>query len=303
MLERDGFYKALLDNLSDGVYAVDKQGGITYWNSGAERLAGYTSEEVIGKKSSDDLLMHLDEEGSQFSAAKSIMVPTLRRGAVQEAEVYLQHKQGHRLPVSIRIAPIRDAEGNIVGAVHVFSDNSARMVSQKRIQQLEEMALLCPLTEVGNRRAAELKLQGELNEFHRYGWPFGVLYIDVDRFKNVNDTYGHDTGDEVLRMVAKTVANSLRGFDFLARWGGEEFLGIIANVDKESLTTVANRCRFLVENSKLVKESVKIGVTISIGATLAEPGDSAQTLVKRADRLLYQSKADGRNRVTVAQRL
>jgi len=298
-IERD-FYKSLLDNLYDGVYFVDTERRITYWNLGAERLTGYDTEEVVGRFCRENILEHVDENGTRL--CESSLCPaakTLRDGQPREEEVYLHHKKGHRLPVAIRVAPIMSPDGKIVGAVEVFSDNTPRVISKQTIGELQRIALLDPLTEVGNRRYAEMNLKFRLAEQDRYGWPFGILFIDIDDFKDVNDRFGHEVGDDVLRMTARTLAGSLRSFDLVSRWGGEEFLAIVVNVDSGSLFAVAEKLRKMVEQSKIAYDSENIGVTVSIGGTLALKSDSVDTIVKRADELMYRSKAEGRNCTTL----
>ena len=161
------------------------------------------------------------------------------------------------------------------------------------------MALLDPLTGMGNRRFVEIGLNSRLNELQRYGWKFGLLFIDIDHFKKVNDLYGHETGDMVLKMVAGTLVHNARSFDLIGRWGGEEFVAIIANVTGEELLRIARKYRALVGESNVLAGKDRISVTISIGATLARPDDSPETLLNRADQLMYQSKLSGRNRVTM----
>jgi diguanylate cyclase (GGDEF)-like protein len=140
-----------------------------------------------------------------------------------------------------------------------------------------------------------MKLHSCLTEFKLQTFPFGVLFIDIDHFKKVNDTYGHNTGDKVLKMVATTLSCNIRTTDFLGRWGGEEFVAIIPNLKQEQLVHLANKLRHLVAGSQLQLERSAVRVTISIGATLAQEEDSVETLVERADQLLYQSKTSGRN--------
>ena len=147
-----------------------------------------------------------------------------------------------------------------------------------------------------------MNLRSRLDELKRYGWPCGVLFADIDNFKDINDRYGHTTGDNILKMVAQTLASSLRSYDVLGRYGGEEFIAIIANVTREKLYSFANRLCLLVEQSSLKTESGKISVTVSIGATLAKISDTVDTVVKRADQLMYYSKTAGRNRVTMEPR-
>lgn len=294
------FYKNLLDNLYDGVYFLDAARRITYWNKGAERLTGYRAGEVIDCYCRNDILMHVDETGNKLCETDLCpALKTLKDGRLREDEVYLRHKRGHRVPVSIRVAPILGPDGLVVGAVEIFSDNTSKVRTREAIQELQRIALLDPLTQVGNRRYAELNLRARLAEQDRYGRPFGILFIDLDNFKAVNDGYGHGVGDDVLKMTAMTLRNSLRPFDLMCRWGGEEFLGIIVNVDSGRLRSVGEKLRAMAEQSSLTFEAQTIRVTVSIGATAALPADSEDALVKRADELMYLSKQAGRNRVTV----
>jgi diguanylate cyclase (GGDEF)-like protein len=218
-------------------------------------------------------------------------------GCPREAEVFMRHQSGHRVPVSVRASPVRNGGGQITGAVEVFSDNSAKNAAEDKIVQLEGLALLDPLTGVGNRRHVEIRLQAALGGFERYGWAYGVLFLDVDHFKKVNDTAGHEAGDQVLRMVARTLAGSLRSVDSFGRWGGEEFVAVVTNTTEDDLRVVAERCRCLVEHSALEADTGRIRVTISVGGSMARTGDTTETLMERADRLMYRAKTGGRNRV------
>lgn len=293
----DSFYKTLLDSLYDGVYFVDKDRRITYWNKGAERITGFVPSEVLGKRCLDNILMHSDKEGNLLCVTLCPLAASIKDGKERNADVYLRHKDGHRVPVTVRAAPIVDGRGAIIGGVEVFTDTTPTAVAFARMAELEKLAYIDPLTGLANRRFAEITLEARLEELQRYGWRFGVIFIDIDNFKIVNDQFGHDTGDEALKTVAKTLQNSVRSFDLVSRWGGEEYLAVIANIEGDELIAAANRCRALVEQSSISgKPSLK--VTISLGATLALDRDSVKTLVKRADQLMYQSKAAGRNCVS-----
>ena len=292
------FYEQLLENLSDGVYFCNSQREITYWNRGAEVLTGFTRKEMVGSHCWNDLLLHVDDDGVNLCTEGCPLSETIKTGEGQERLAFLRHKEGHRLPVLVRTMPVRDENGAVVGAVEVFSRQSFRNDMVKRIQELEKEALVDPLTRMVNRRHLEASLQTRIEELNRYGWQFGLLFIDIDHFKRVNDDHGHDTGDKLLRLVAMTLSNSVRPFDLVGRWGGEEFLAIVVNVNQEQLTHIANRARSLVAQSTLQLDDQSLGVTISIGATLAARGDDVDSLVQRADELMYESKARGRNRIT-----
>jgi len=295
--DSDNFYHAILDNLYDGVYFVDRTRKITYWNKGAERITGYPSGEVIGNRCSDNILMHVDSHGTLLCRDLCPLAAAMLDGSERTADVYLRHKDGHRVSVNVRITPLRDERGAIVGGVEVFTDNSLKLSAIARTEAFEKLAYLDPLTGTANRRFAEITLHARYEEFKRYGWPFGVIFIDIDRFKCINDDCGHQAGDEVLKMVAKTLLNSARSFDVVARWGGDEFIAVIANVDREQLIATANRFRTLVEQSSRAAGPVQ-QVTISVGATLARNSDTEAALLERVDRLMYESKKAGKNRVT-----
>jgi diguanylate cyclase (GGDEF)-like protein len=219
-------------------------------------------------------------------------------GAERSTEVFLHHKDGHRVPITVRVAPIRDDHGMITGGIEIFTDNTPAATALERVMEFERLVYIDPLTGLANRRYAEITLNARFEELQRYGWPFGVIFIDIDRFKDVNDRHGHDIGDEVLRMVAKTLLNSVRSFDVVGRWGGEEFLAVIANVNREELLATVNRFRVLVEQSS-IPAVPGLRVTISLGATLARLGDETASIIKRVDKLMYESKAAGRNSATV----
>jgi PAS domain S-box-containing protein len=201
MLVDAEFYRSVIENLHDGVYSTDLDRRITFWNNGAERLTGYSRDEVMGRPCSDNLLDHVDHHGVSLCKGLCPLAQTLADGLTREAEVYLRHRDGYRVPVSVRVSPIRDREGVVIGAVEVFSDVSTKRTLEEQVQTLQKMALIDPLTSLGNRRYLEMSLRSKLNELKRYGMPFGVLFLDVDRFKSVNDTYGHDVGDQILKRL------------------------------------------------------------------------------------------------------
>jgi diguanylate cyclase (GGDEF)-like protein/PAS domain S-box-containing protein len=300
MPDKDDFYQSLLDNLYDGVYFVDQKRRISYWNRGAERITGYAAADVLGKGCADNLLMHIDQEGRNLCDGCCPLSESLSDGQQSSKEIYLLHKDGHRVPISVRVSPIRDEQGAIIGAVEVFTDNTTKAAMTERLAEIERIAYVDTLTSLANRRYTEIALASRFEEMQRYGWPYGVIFTDIDNFKHVNDRYGHDVGDEVLKMVAKTIVNSTRSFDVVGRWGGEEFLAIIANVSGEELIRTANRFRLLVEKSRLPGEH-SIHVTVSLGAAIARPGETTQELIKRVDEYMYRSKAEGKNRVTADQ--
>ena len=298
MIIDNDFSKTILENLFDGVYFVDCDRKILYWNKGAENITGYTSSEVIGKRCCDNI-NHVDDYGIQLCMTTCPLAKTVADSMPREMNLYIRHKKGHRVPVLIRTIALRHSLGRVIGAVEIFSDSSPKLAITQKIKELEKMALLDPLTELANRRYIELNMQTKLDEMRRYGRPFGILFMDIDHFKKVNDLHGHDIGDKVLIMVSNTFMKNVRASDIVGRWGGEEFLSIMPNINEDQLYFFANKLRVLVEQSGFSLDSGIVQVTVSIGATLAQPKDTTETLLERADKLLYYSKATGRNRVSI----
>ena len=293
------FHKQLLDNLFDGVYFVDGDRRIRYWNRGAERLTGYTPGEAIGRKCSDNFLCHMDEKGALLCHDRCPLVRAMDSGAVQETEVSLRHKSGERVFVCVRVSPMSDAGGNIIGATEVFTEVTARTRIERRVRQLQKLAFVDELTQLPNRRFMEVRLRQKLELLREFGKSAGVLLIDIDRFKTVNDTFGHQSGDEVLRAVSHTLVRAVRPTDIVGRWGGEEFVVILLGISADTLHFIAERCRTFIAEMELSKNEQRFQVTISIGATLIGERDSVDAIIQRADQLLYRSKQGGRNRTTV----
>jgi len=295
----DLFYRRMLDNLFDGIYFVDGERKITFWNKGAERLTGYPREEAVGRICCENFLSHVDDSGSPICASGCLLTQVLENGTSREKELYLQHKDGHRVPVSVRAVPITGEDGRITGAVQIFSDNSSHIAARRRIEELEQLALLDPLTRIGNRRYLEMTLEARLSETARYNTQVAVFFVDIDDFKVVNDTYGHDAGDEVLKVATRTLSGVIRPTDILGRWGGEEFVAAASNINKEAAAAIGERFRTLIEGSSVPLADDTIHFTISVGATIARKNDNLASVIRRADQIMYQAKNTGKNRVKV----
>jgi diguanylate cyclase (GGDEF)-like protein len=171
---------------------------------------------------------------------------------------------------------------------------------KQALTELERQALTDPLTQVPNRRHLYQIAEREIARTRRYNYPFSSLIIDIDCFKQVNDNYGHLSGDEVLCSVAAMIKNSLRREDFFARFGGEEFVVLLPGTDTNSALCVANRIRYLIATSHLVVQAQSIPITVSIGiATFGFADHNLDGLLERADEALLTAKNQGRNRCVV----
>ncbi len=255
---------------------------------------------MIGKRCSDNILRHIDKNGKELCNTDCPLSYAMKYDAPTRANVFLHHKDGHRIPVLVRANPIKNNKGEIVGAVELFFDNSYIVTLKERLKDLEEVAMLDELTKLSNRRFIELSVQSKILETKRYNRLYGILFIDLDDFKEINDSYGHNVGDRVLKMVATTLRSNVRYFDIVGRLGGDEFVVIVEVKSKENLKAIAVKLLALIKESFIVVNDDKVvRVNASIGGYIISPDDTVETALGRADKFMYESKQRGKNKVTI----
>ncbi|MCF3630783.1 sensor domain-containing diguanylate cyclase [Thalassospiraceae bacterium LMO-SO8] len=201
------------------------------------------------------------------------------------------------------------ADDSEAAFVHAIADILALVVRQKTLEEklektvleLERQAYFDPLTKLYNRRSFDERL-AEQHEFaRRSGAPLSCFMLDLDFFKKVNDTYGHPSGDQVLRAVGQHLNQAKRRYDIAARYGGEEFCVVLPDTDLGTAADVAERLRRQIEEAEFdMGDGTRISITVSIGVAVLGPGQSAEDLVKAADTALYRAKQAGRNRIEAA---
>lgn len=171
---------------------------------------------------------------------------------------------------------------------------------QRDLDDVRRESLLDPLTKIANRKSFDQGMDQAITDAESLAAPLCLMIIDIDHFKSFNDTYGHQTGDQVLRLVAMTLKSNIKGKDLAARYGGEEFVAILPATDLDGAVIVAENIRRAIQSKELLKRSTneKLGrITASFGVAAYRPGDTAAMLIERADRCLYAAKHAGRNRV------
>jgi diguanylate cyclase (GGDEF)-like protein/PAS domain S-box-containing protein len=291
-------YKYVLNGVKDGVYYVDKNRKITFWNKSAERITGFGFEEVIDHYCYDNILNHVDPEGNALCHNGCPLHQTLEDGKERTGTVFLQHKDGYRVETTVYIVPIIE-DGEIIGAVETFDEKLDLSEVEKNMEKLRNLAYYDQLTGLPNRRYLDEHLELKLKAFEKMHLAFGIAVFDIDHFKHINDTYGHDVGDDILKGLGTMLKQAMRGDDFVARWGGEEFVAVLNLENLDELKGLSERLRFLVEHSGFRKYDPTIHITISVGGTLATSQDTVASMFKRADEMLYKSKTTGRNCVNV----
>ena len=290
---------ALLEAMSEAVYVVDLDRIITYWNRFAEELTGYSAATVIGRGCHDGLLNHVDECGNSMCGTRCPLLGTIHDGEPRQTSAFLHHQEGHRVPVAVRSAALRGADGAIRGAVEVFHDDTRNRALTEQLGHAQREALTDPLTGIANRRSLRQTLRLRRDEHSRYGRGYAVLFADVDLFKAVNDQHRHHVGDRVLKLVAATLRDCTRSSDTVGRWGGDEFLLITPTTEAHEAIAFADRARGLVASAWTSDRRHRVAVTLSIGVALAHADEPTRQLVDRADRAMLTAKRDGRNRTVL----
>jgi diguanylate cyclase (GGDEF)-like protein/PAS domain S-box-containing protein len=277
------------------VAILDDAGTVIEWNPSIGRIFGITADAIVGQPLLNRVSVHLEELTSSpnFSDVRKVIAK------VGWCRVDASWKKGggQEMWGDCVIAPVFEADGSTGGYVAVIRDVSVEHINT---QELIDAALTDPLTGLHNRRGLEGR--SEALHFRPGGAPVTQVWImvDIDHFKRVNDTYGHEAGDEVLKAVAEALRSTARGADLVARFGGEEFVLVLPDTSAELAVRIAERLRLAIEALSTDVGGQVIRVTASFGVAQRAAQDSQLEVLERADAALYSSKKDGRNRVTMS---
>jgi len=307
--ERSFAILLMMQHLVVPTFVLDTQCQVVIWNIACERLTGIPASEIIGTSDhwrgffasprpclSDLIVRELTREVHDLYALHA-HISRVRNGLYAEKWCVMP-QVGTRLYLAIDANPIYDNTGKLIAVVETVRDITIQKEAQRALQ---ELANKDGLTGIANRRRFDETLQTEWRRAMRKSQTLTLLMIDVDHFKNYNDSYGHQAGDECLKRIAKAMADTpLRAGDLVARYGGEEFVVILTGVSLDGATTAAERIRFSIEQLGMPRtNSASEVVTVSIGAATATalPTSNPAQLIAAADLSLYQAKHAGRNRV------
>jgi diguanylate cyclase (GGDEF)-like protein/PAS domain S-box-containing protein len=298
-----GAFRHVLDAISDGVYVTGPDRTIVYWSAGAERITGYGAAEVVGHRCDENLLGHTDLDGIRICLSGCPLQDCLDTGREHAiSEVFLRRKDGERLPVYVKTT-VFDIDGERFG-VEIFGEleSVAGKDLAGRIQELSDSAVSDPLTGLFNRRYLDAALAQQFAMFQRLGRRYGIIQVDIDEVKAVNDRLGHLAGDEAIKFVADVLSESVREMDVAARFGGDEFVVICALASDADLAAYGRRLVRIVHDSRFAPaEDAGLRVTVSAGGALVAADDSDErAALARADAAMYAAKRQGRDDFAVA---
>lgn len=283
----------LLNDLYEGVYIIDKHRKIVFWNKSAEEITGYKADEVLGKSCKDNILMHVNKNGNELCVNACPMVFVMNNKVAISDEVYLHHKSGYRLLVKVKGVPIIENGNDSKGVIELFTPV---ILDAEHEKDLLNLALKDSLTKVYNRKGFDFLYPIRQREMTLLKLHTGILFFDIDDFKKINDTYGHEAGDRVLYSIAQIFIKSLRHEDIIVRWGGEEFVLVIFIKELENIKIIGNKLKKLVESTFIDYNDNIIKFTLSGGGTFLKEKENIIQAIRRADELMYRAKKEGKNR-------
>jgi diguanylate cyclase (GGDEF)-like protein/PAS domain S-box-containing protein len=290
------FERKLLENMHDAVMFIELGMRVVEWNRGAERLTGISATSMLDRLWSPTVLHMQNEKGEWLTEADCPVRCAIQSQVQSLRRLTISGRGGRRVLVDAHTIPVISTEGGVLGAVLVMHDASGEASLEQRCQALYEKATKDPLTKVANRAEFERVHEMFLRAHREQQVACSLIICDLDRFKRINDTYGHQVGDEVIQALANVLKGVCRSGDLVARYGGEEFVVLCADCDNVRAVRLAERARKTlsqIRHPSLGGQSV----TASFGVTEAQAGDTAETMLRRADRALLMAKQQGRNRV------
>ncbi|HUK25167.1 MAG TPA: diguanylate cyclase, partial [Terriglobales bacterium] len=276
--------RGVLDSLQIGVYVVDRERRIVLWNAGAEKITGYMRHDVVGRVSRENILANCNDGSCILCGAVCPLTEVIHEGHPREAQIYLRHKAGHRVPVHLRVVPVRDQRGLIVGAAQSFEEQGPIAELGIRPGNLAAHGCLDLPTGVPNHAFTQSHLRENLNFFNEYHLPFGVLLIRVNDLQQLRASHGREAVDVMLHVVAQTMKHTLRPDGFLGRWAEDSFLAIVTNGNRSDLERAAVSVEKIVGCSGIQWWDDLLSVTVSVGQTMVQSGDTLEVLVERAER-------------------
>lgn len=293
----DLFHQGLLDALPDGILYINSQAVIMRWNATVENMTAITGESVIQTRWDPYILkMRWSQNGESIRSSECPILETLKTGAPSESQVLIKGSNGEHMPANLLTVPILDQNRSRLGVAAMFRDATEEANLVRRVETLHKKATLDPLTKLANRAEFD-RFHGETIMVHAAdNRPCSLVICDIDRFKSINDKFGHQAGDEALISFAKILEKRCPAGDLVARYGGEEFVIVSQDCSAEKASELAEQIREELSITPMGELNGQC-ITASFGVTEMQPGDTMETMLRRADRGLLEAKDSGRNRV------
>ena len=298
----------VIESMSDGILVLDRQNRVVDFNPAMQAFLSRSPACLLGKPAEEVLDAWMDKAGAVLDGQKTHAELRISRSPLRY--------------VDMRITPLYDHQRHLNGRLMVFHDVTARKTVEKELRyanerlqsqlieigtlqsKLRSQAIHDPLTDLFNRRYLDETLDRELARASRENYPLCVIMLDIDHFKLMNDTHGHEAGDLVLKALAKTLFSRNRRGDFACRYGGEEFVVVMPNINVDTAYRRAEELRKALNSLSVPYENYRLTITISMGiACYPANGEDRESLLRAADRAMYAAKKAGRDHILTYDRL
>jgi diguanylate cyclase (GGDEF)-like protein/PAS domain S-box-containing protein len=298
-LNDPGIFQTVLEGLETGVYLVDRNRRIRFWNKGAENITGYLRQDVVGRFLREHLLTTSEEVKDSDSDPDDPVNLVFRDGKSSTMNVSILHKDGYRVPIILRTMAIRNSRGEVVGATESFDKNPSASEWTRRQAALADFGCLDAITGVPAKTYMETHLLENLNTFAEHKIPFGILLIQIDRMDQLRASRGPGVVPTILRVVAQSVENCLRPTDLVGCWGENQFLAVLLECRESEVARVGERVRKIIGQSEIEWWGDTFSVSSPVGGAASRIEDTIELLMGRAEQSLRESIAKGGNCVTV----
>jgi len=284
----------MFENIQDVYYEADMEGMILEISPSLNLRLGWAENEWLGTYLQDYLV-----ERNQWD---DLMMQLTSVTSIIDNEMTIRHKSGSSITCSVNARIIAVEEEPVSRIIGLIRDMSERKRMEKELRESErkyqELSITDGLTKLFNLRHFYDQIELEIRRSRRYFHSLSLLLMDIDNFKKVNDVYGHQCGDEVLKRLAEVIQNNIRGIDKAFRYGGEEFVAILPETPKDQAVLIAERIRKGLEKQTFLFNNIQLKqVTISLGVATYLPPEEGTSFIRRADENMYQAKKLGKNRV------
>lgn len=278
-------FSKIIDEMDDSIFITDKSGVIAYTNKAFTQRTKYSKKEAYGRTP------RILSSGSQDKFFYTKLWNTILSGNVFRETILNKTKHGVLYYEKETITPIKDKNQHVIGFISSGKDVTDEVLKNN---ELCRIAATDRLTGLYNRHKFEELFLLEVKRSHRFELPLSMMLIDIDNFKSINDTYGHNQGDAVLKHLASVIQKNVRQLDILSRWGGEEFLLLIPGSDIGHTQQLAEKLRLVISNEQFGEFDT---ITVSIGISTLKEEDTLIQIFERADNALYRAKQSGKNKV------
>ena len=278
---------AIIDTVGDGIYCVDTERRIFFWNKGAERITGFSAEEMIGRQCFESQLDHIDQGGRPLCDLLCPLVGTIFDGKPRQEKVLLKHKDGHRVPVVVNTFPLEE-NAVTIGAMEIFRDCLPPVYDGDFVQALAQSMMHDELTGLPNRTYLNNFITYKLRENKHFSHGFLLAFAEIEDYRGLEHRLGTAGTERLMKRIADKLKSRARRNDLIGRWSDGAFVGVFSGAAQEDERLVGEKLRlWLEETASELPEGAQLRV--NVGVTTVRPGDSLDTIIERADGNMYKA--------------